>query len=107
MAEWHALILQLLISETSFLILHLTLQAKLRNDFKDPYPIILKVLNYQGMGKGGGGGVKISARVSAYLGFKPNPITNLIYSISTFRSADHYNVRNYEISEITEYQECN
>ena len=62
--------LQLFITETSFLIVHQTLKAELRDGFRDPYPIILKVFNIKEWGKGGG--VKLSARVSAYLGFKPN-----------------------------------
>ena len=32
--------LQLLISETSFIILHQTLNAELRDGLRDPYPII-------------------------------------------------------------------
>ena len=37
--------LQLFITETSFLIVHQTLKAELRDGFRDPYPIILKVFN--------------------------------------------------------------
>ena len=40
-------------TETSFLIVHQTLNAELRDGFRDPYPIILKSLSWNEEGRGG------------------------------------------------------